>query len=194
MSSRNNKIKPLKSNLIFDAILFASKAHVGQYRKATRIPYIIHPLGVGRILIEHNMSDAVVAAGILHDTLEDTSATASQLRKKFGQKVTRLVEGASEPDKSDTWKNRKIHTIESLKKAPTDLLCVACADKLDNVRSMVQDYKKIGVEVFDRFSEPKSEQKWYYTSLSKVFMSRAKGGPVSRLFREYEKEVRKLFG
>jgi (p)ppGpp synthase/HD superfamily hydrolase len=195
MSSKNNIIRRRKSNVIFDAIRFATHAHTGQCRKGSvRIPYIVHPLGVAKILIEHGLPDDVVVAGVLHDTVEDTHVTLRQIRQKYGSKIARLVDGASEPDKSDSWKNRKRHTIEHLKTAPLDLLYVTCADKLDNVRSMVQDRQKIGNKVFERFTEPASEQEWYYASLAKVFMSRTKGGKAGALFREYDREVKKLFG
>jgi (p)ppGpp synthase/HD superfamily hydrolase len=56
---------------LFDAIEFATRAHEGQFRKGTRIPFIIHPLSVAKLLIEREFSEEVVIAGLLHDTLED---------------------------------------------------------------------------------------------------------------------------
>jgi len=100
--------------MIFKAIEFAAKAHAGQYRKGTRVPYLVHPLNVAKILIDSGCSDVVAVAGILHDTVEDTPITLDEIRKHFGQAVAELVAGASEPDKSDTWENRKKHTIEYL--------------------------------------------------------------------------------
>lgn len=195
MTSKSNIIRRRKSNIVFDAIRFAVRAHTGHYRKGSaRIPYIVHPLGVAKILIEHGFSDNVVVAGVLHDTVEDTHITLGQIRLEFGVRVAKLVEGASEPNKSDSWKNRKRHTIEHLKTASLDLLYVTCADKLDNVRSMVQDYQKLGDKIFDRFNQPKSEQKWYYTSLREVFLLRAQDSRSTLLFNEYSKEVENLFG
>lgn len=195
MSSKGNVITRRKSNVIFDAVLFATRAHTGHCRKGSaKIPYIIHPLGVAKILIEYSLPDHVIVAGVLHDTVEDTYTTLGQIRKKFGAKVAGLVAGASEPHKSDTWEERKRHTLTHLRKAPADLLHVVCADKLDNVRSMVQDYGKVGEKLFDRFNQPKPMQSWYYRSLSQVFMSRIKDSEAPDLFREYDREVRKLFG
>ena len=93
--------------MIFKAINYAAKAHSGQHRKGTKIPYIIHPLGVAKILIEYGCADHVVIAGILHDTIEDTTVTFEQIKDIFGSAVADLVEAESEPDKSDTWENRK---------------------------------------------------------------------------------------
>lgn len=195
MSSKGNVIKRRKSNVIFDAVLFATRAHTWHCRKGSaKIPYIIHPLGAAKILIEHNLPDHVIVAGVLHDTVEDTCVTLRQIHKRFGAKVAGLVAGASEPHKSDTWEERKRHTLKHLRKAPKDLLHVVCADKLDNIRSMVQDYRKVGEKLFDRFNQPKGMQSWYYKSLSNVFMSRIKDSEAPDLFREYNREVRKLFG
>ena len=191
MSSKNNIVHSRQSTPIFKAIEFAAKAHAGHFRKGSKIPYILHPLGVAKILIEHGCSDEQVIAGLLHDTLEDTPVTLNQIRRQFGPKVARLVEGASEPDKSEPWENRKRHTIEFLKKAPSRQLYVSCADKLDNIRSMAQDYEKVGEKLFKRFNRPKAQQKWYYTSLTDAFLSRKKNDPM---FREFACLVEEVFG
>ena len=130
--------------MLFDAIEFAARAHREHYRKGTRIPYIAHLISVAKILIEYDCAEEIIVAGLLHDTVEDTSVTLEDIRKSFGEKVASLVEAASEPDKSDTWENRKRHTIEYLKTAPMDVLLLSCADKLDNIRSIKEDYERFG--------------------------------------------------
>ena len=97
-------------NIIEKAINFAAKAHVGQTRKWTDIPYISHPFAVGMISEQFKCSAEVIAAGILHDTLENIFVTIEELSKHFGDKVTKLVEAASEPDKSLPWK-RESNTL-----------------------------------------------------------------------------------
>jgi (p)ppGpp synthase/HD superfamily hydrolase len=90
--------QPVKgTNMIFKVIEFATLAHSGQYRKGTKIPYIVHPLAVGQILIEHGCSVQVVIAGILHDTLEDTRVTIGEINDLFGKEVADLVQAVSEP-------------------------------------------------------------------------------------------------
>ena len=155
--------------MIFKAIEFAAKAHHGQYRRGTKMPYIVHPLGVARILIENGCSEEVVAAGVLHDTVEDTPVSLEDIRKTFGEKVARIVECVSEQDKSDTWENRKQRTIECVKSAPLDILLVECADKLDNIRSIGEDHRKHGDLIWRRFNRPREKQQWYYQSLAKAF-------------------------
>lgn len=191
MSSPGNPIKKRNSNRIFKALEFATKAHAGQCRKATKIPYIIHPLGVAEILLKNNMPEDVVIAGLLHDTVEDTPVTIGQIQKKFGRSVANLVRGASEPHKSDSWESRKQHTIDYLKKAPMKIVFLSCADKLHNAKSILEDHAKHGNGVFARFNRPKSQQKWYYKSLASTFLKRQKSHPM---IREFATVVKELFG
>jgi (p)ppGpp synthase/HD superfamily hydrolase len=181
------------SPLIFDAIEYAAQAHREHFRKGTSIPYIIHPIGVAKILIEYDCSEEVVIAGLLHDTVEDTAVTLEAIRARFGEHVAGLVEAASEPDKSDTWENRKRHTLESLKTAPMEVLLLSCADKLDNIRSIKEDYERFGESVWKRFRRAKDSQKWYYGELADLFMSRAEGEPGATLFRQFYYEVLQVF-
>lgn len=182
-----------KSNRVFKAIEFATKAHSGQFRKGTNVPYILHPLGVGKILIEYNCPEEVVIAGILHDTIEDTSVTLKDIGMLFGKDVQRIVKGATEPDRTDTWENRKRHTIEYLKTAPIDILFVSCADKLNNIRAIKEDYAKIGDKLWTRFNRPKKEQKWYYQSLASSFLNSTKHIANKSLFKVFVTTVNSFF-
>ncbi len=181
------------STMIFDAIEYAARAHREHYRKGTRIPSIVHPISVAKILIEYECAEEVVIAGLLHDSVEDTEVTLKDIRSSFGEKVARLVEAASEPDKSDTWENRKRHTIDYLKTASMDALLLACADKLDNIRSIKEDYERFGESVWKRFRRAKDSQNWYYSALAELFMSRAEGEPGATLFRQFYYEVQQVF-
>jgi (p)ppGpp synthase/HD superfamily hydrolase len=178
---------------IFDAIEFAAKAHAGQYRKGTKIPYIVHPLGVASLLAAIDSEENVRIAGLLHDTVEDTPVTLDNIRSSFGADVAEIVAGTSEPDKSDTWENRKKHTLEALGTAPVPVVLVALADKLDNVRSIAHDLDLFGDEVWMRFNRPKPQQQWYYASLARVFMGRLHEAPAKALARQYQLAVHDLF-
>ena len=181
------------SQRVFQAIEFATKAHTGQFRKGTKVPYILHPLGVAKILIEAGCSEDVVVAGILHDTVEDSSTGIDDIRRDFGEGIARLVEGASEPDKSDTWENRKQHTIDILETAPMDAVYVSLADKLNNIRDIRADYEKLGDDVFLRFNRPKDKQGWYYRALADVFAKRIVDEPFLSLVLELRFEIVKVF-
>jgi (p)ppGpp synthase/HD superfamily hydrolase len=146
------------------AIVFAAKKHDGQKRKGTDIPYISHPMEVMAILIANGCSDTVIAAGILHDTLEDTETTGDEIRDLFGADVLKIVESESE-DKSKSWKERKQATIDELRTASLDTKMVCCADKLSNARSMYADLLECGDTLWDRFNAGKDDLKWYYRSI-----------------------------
>src|SRR5213080_1888393 len=128
-------------DVIEKALMMASQAHKNQYRKKTKIPYITHPVAVGMILMKAGYGEDLVAAGILHDTVEDTPLTLADIEESFGPKIVKIVEGCSEPDKSLPWEERKKHTIEFLKTAPLETRAVVCADKLHNIRSIINDYE-----------------------------------------------------
>jgi hypothetical protein len=180
--------------VIFKAIEFSTKAHAGQYRKGTKIPYIIHPLGVAKILIEYGCPDHVVIAGILHDTIEDTTVTFEQIKDIFGSEVADLVKAASEPDKSDTWENRKKHTIGMLKTLSKDAANLILADKLNNIRAIREDLGRSGEGIWGRFNRPKEQQKWYYENLSAVFTDSLTDEQSRNLLDLFKSEVAQVFG
>jgi (p)ppGpp synthase/HD superfamily hydrolase len=152
-------------DVIEKALQIASKAHVNQRRKGSDIPYIVHPVAVGMILMKAGYDEALIAAGILHDTVEDTDLSLQDVEQEFGTKIAEIVAGCSEPDKSLSWDQRKTHTIEYLKNAPSDIRAVACADKLHNIRSITNDYQQIGNEIWSKFNAGKEKQEWYYTQI-----------------------------
>jgi (p)ppGpp synthase/HD superfamily hydrolase len=151
--------------VIEKALEVASKGHLGQVRKNTDIPYFTHPVAVGMILMRAGYRDELVAAGILHDTVEDTLLTLEDIKREFGPKIAEIVAGCSEPDKSLSWQERKDHTIEFLKTASEEIRIVACADKLHNIKSIFKDYEQLGDSVWSRFNAGKDRQKWYYTTI-----------------------------
>ena len=150
---------------IDSAIEFAAYAHRDQVRKGSDIPYISHPYGVAMILLQAKCKEEVIIAALLHDTLEDTDTTEEDIRIRYGDEVLRLVQGASEPDKSAPWKARKQHTLDFLKDADLPLRQLSCADKLHNLRSTRRDFEAHGDVVWRRFKRGYEQQKWYYTSL-----------------------------
>jgi (p)ppGpp synthase/HD superfamily hydrolase len=176
-------------DVIEKALQVASLAHEKQYRKRTRIPYIIHPVAVGLLLMKAGYDDDLIAAGILHDTIEDTDLTLVDLEVSFGKKIAEIVAGCSEPDKSLSWKDRKEHTIEFLKTASEEIRVVACADKLHNIKSIRRDYEQQGNEVWERFNAGKHQQEWYNRNIVKSL------GALStfNLLKELQVEVDRLF-
>jgi len=133
-------MKQLFSPLLYKAAEFAAIKHEGQYRKhpVLKIPYIVHPMGVACILLRAGYDDEVVAAGILHDVLEDCGITANELAERFSPRISKLVVQVSEMDKSLSWAERKRLYCEELEKAEDEAVAIAAADHLHNLHSFVQ--------------------------------------------------------
>jgi hypothetical protein len=173
-------------SVINKAIIFATKAHDGQYRKGTEIPYIVHPYAVAMILMKAGCNEELIVAGLLHDIIEDTTLKFEDIEREFGVKVAEIVVGCSEPDKSLSWKERKEHTLHYLKTAPEEIRLVACADKLHNVRSIRMDLETIGNIVWDRFNTGKKQQAWYYNGLIKSLGYSSRFNLLDQLHDEVE--------
>ncbi len=181
-------------NLFDKALNFAARAHQGQYRKGTDIPYIVHPVGVAVILMEMNLTDEVIVAGLLHDVVEDTPITPAQLEAEFGAKIARLVAGASEPDRSAAWEDRKRHTVDYLRRAPLPVKLLSCADKLHNIRTLSRDYAKLGDAVWERFNRGKAQQAWYYRALAQSLPEGVNSPESYPIFEQFSVAVDRLFG
>ena len=158
-------------NQIEEAIEVAAEAHHGQYRKGTSTPYITHPYAVGLILMDAGCPEAVIVAGILHDTVEDTDLTLEFIRERFGDNIADIVEGCSE-NKALRWRARKTERIEALRTASPEVCIVTCADKLHNLRTIISEYDIIGDTVWDRFHGGVEDQAWYYRSILDAIANR----------------------
>jgi len=189
--------------LLAEAFAFACLMHRGQTRKGSKVPYIVHPAGVALMLQKHGAPARVVAAGFLHDTLEDTAATPALLRQAFGSRVASLVRAASEPlglsrapdaEKRRNWRERKEHKLAVVARASREFRLLVAADMLDNLSATLEDRVTAGEAVWDRFRAPKRDQEWYYRSQLRA-LARGKDGigrePLYRLLAE---KVRAAFG
>jgi (p)ppGpp synthase/HD superfamily hydrolase len=179
--------------MIFTALRFADDAHSGQFRKGSRVPYLIHPLSVARILLDHGCSDELAVAALLHDTVEDTQVTVDEIRTIFGETVARLVEFATEPEKIWSWEKRKEHTIRLLGEVEPAALLLSVADKLDNIRSIRYDLERCGEKAWQRFKRPRAKQRWYYESLCRIFDARLVDSPGVDLAAKFHAEVEAVF-
>jgi guanosine-3',5'-bis(diphosphate) 3'-pyrophosphohydrolase len=181
-------------DLIKKATEYATKAHEGQVRKVRGNPFIEHPLGVAKILQEAGMADEVVAAGLLHDVVEDTPYTLEDIEKEFGEKVVTLVASNTEKKLEDdgnkrAWDDRKKDTINAIPEKTLDELSLLLADKLDNLRSLLHDaivIEKQGEKIEDFFSKSMEDQVWYYTTIKEeVFANLDPNEEIPDFFIEY---------
>ena len=157
--------------LLDKAIVFATKAHEGQLRKGTDIPYILHPLEAASIVATMTTDDEILAGAVLHDVVEDTNTTIEQICDLFGERVAEFVDFESEDKRKDlpasiTWTIRKHENIRRLRNAPVDALMITLGDELSNVRAIKRDFDALGDEIWQRFSQKdKKEHYWYYKHL-----------------------------
>lgn len=171
------KMLMLESARYAAAISFAARAHKGQTRKGTSIPYITHPLAVSGLVVEFGGDEDQAIAGLLHDVVEDCDVQLDVLAEMFGHRVADIVEGCTDGTpqaggEKAPWLERKGAHLSELFQAPTDLLLVAACDKLHNLRSIMVDIEVVGLSVFDRFSATPAQIEWYYRSMADLFLER----------------------
>lgn len=118
------------------ALEFAAEHHHGQRRASDDAAFILHPLEVAQLLRSRGYPDEVVAAGVLHDSLEDTDATPRELERRFGPEVAALVCSVSEPSDAGTYAQRKARLRAAVAHAGPNSLAVYAADKVAKVREL----------------------------------------------------------
>ncbi|RMD57621.1 bifunctional (p)ppGpp synthetase/guanosine-3',5'-bis(diphosphate) 3'-pyrophosphohydrolase [Candidatus Woesearchaeota archaeon] len=179
-----------KSERVQQALRIAQEAHAGQFRRDGKTPYIEHPKAVGRILEMSGCDEDTIIAGLLHDTIEDTDLTLEQVKDVFGERVALLVDSVSEPPQSThSWKERKEHTLRTLKVAPKSAVMVVAADKAHNLRSLRTALDSVGESMWMRFHGSKDLQKWYYEEMAKVIEMRLGQSPIIDEIKEHIKHL-----
>jgi len=127
-------------DLVKKAYEFSQKHHAGQSR-ASGEPYLVHPLEVGNVLADMKMDSVSIAAGLLHDSVEDTTVTTVEIRQEFGEQVAHIVEGVTKISKID-FSTREEAQAENLRKmmlAMVDdirVVLIKLADRLHNMRTL----------------------------------------------------------
>lgn len=182
------------------AVDYARHLHI-ERRKGTGIPALAHLFGVASLVIgeagltDFPVTEDMVIAALLHDAVEDHGGVPrlEDIRQNFGADVARMVEGlsdtlAEDPNAKERWEQRKQAYIERLRDEPADVRLISAADKLYNARSILEDYRLIGPEVWRRFKRGRDLQIWYFDSILEVFKSTGK----TRIVDELERVVAEL--
>lgn len=174
------------------AFEFAAKKHSGQTRKASTIPYIAHLMGVASLVLEAGGDEDLAIAALLHDVVEDCGGTPmlTEVRRRFGARVAKVVDGCTDADTypKPSWRKRKQYYLRRLASQDADTRLLSAADKLNNVRSIVSDYRQVGEFVWARFKGGREGTLWYYRSLRDEFLRHA----PNRITRELELAVNEL--
>ena len=182
------------------AVDYARTVHI-ERRKGTGIPYMAHLMGVAAMVmgeaghVEFPVTEDMVIAALLHDAVEDYGGLPrlAHIRANFGAEVARMVEGLSDSFSVDSgnkqsWLERKQGYIERLKDEPADIRLISAADKLYNAKTILDDYREVGPEVWKRFKRARKEQIWYFDTLVAVFNATG----TNRIVRELERVVEEL--
>lgn len=164
--------KAIDTKLLDRAIVFAVRAHAGTERRGKGFPYIVHPLEAVEIVATMTADQELLAAAVLHDTVEDTDTTMEQIRAEFGERVAEIVAAESDEahesqDSIENWRKRKQAAIDRLARASRDTKMVALGDKLSNMRAIARDYAVQGDALWNLFhAKDRKDHEWHYRGLA----------------------------
>jgi GTP pyrophosphokinase len=147
-------------DIIRRAWIFCLEQHEGQ-KRASGEPYVVHPLEVGLVLAELKMDSTAIAAGLLHDAVEDTNVTTAEIESRFGEQVAHIVDGVTKLDRIK-FANREDQQAENIRKMllamVTDVrvVIIKLADRLHNMRTLEhlkpEKRQKIARETLDIYA------------------------------------------
>lgn len=176
------------------ALTYAHRAHAGQVRKGSGVPYISHLLAVAALVLEAGGSEIEAIGALLHDAVEDQGGRErlDEIQKEFGPEVAAIVEGCSDAFESPKpeWWERKRKYLAHLPEASPSVIKVSVADKLHNARTILTDYREIGEALWSRFNAGKEGTLWYYQEIIQVY--RKISHCPQRMVDELEKVVAEL--
>lgn len=169
------------------ALRIAAVAHAGQVRKEGGVPYIVHPVTVAHMLGSYGCSEAVLAAALLHDVLEDTDVTEESLRSDMGQYIVDLIIPLTQQDIPD-WRKKKEAYIEAVCAASEETKLVALADKIHNAESLLDVYQREGEATWSYFNASREDKLWFEESMLAMLLA----GIQHPLVERYRVLVEKL--
>ena len=187
--------KPLNTTILDRAIVFAVRAHAGTERRGKGFPYIVHPMEAVEIVATMTNDQELLAAAVLHDTVEDTDTTIEQIRNEFGDRVASFVAAESdEPHQSrdsiENWRNRKQAAMDRLASASRDAKIVALGDKLSNMRAIARDYAEQGDQLWHLFhSKDPKDHEWHYRGLAEALSELSD----TLAYKEFENLINQVF-
>lgn len=188
--------KQIDTDLLDRAIMFAVKAHSGTERRGKGFPYIVHPMEALEIVSTMTPDQELLAAAVLHDTVEDTYVTIDHIREEFGDRIASIVDAESDKgiegrSEDDSWHSRKKGAIKRLAKASRDTKMVALGDKLSNMRAIARDYSMMGDELWKIFHvTDKKDHEWHYRGLADSLRELED----TFAFKEFETLIDQVFG
>jgi (p)ppGpp synthase/HD superfamily hydrolase len=183
-----------------DAVALAVELHGRDARKHSSVPVLAHLFNVCAIVQQDGGSEDEAIAALLHDALEDKPelVDAEAIGARFGEHVRRMVVVATDtpPDwrggPKPPWRVRKEGYVARVANEPAELLRPTIADKIDNVRAILADHRRIGDAVFDKFKAGKADTLWYYAACHGAYVQAGGSPALLAELRKLLDELRKL--
>ena len=177
---------PLLSSRFAEALTLAYVLHGQDTRKSTGIPVLAHLLGVCSLVLYDGGDEDEAIAALLHDALEDKPhlITSEDLKSRFGARVLSIVETSTDTPvdfkggEKPPWRGRKEAYLKHARHADPALLRVTVADKVDNLRTMLADYRLVGDELWTRFNAGQADQVWYYSEAADAYRQAGFSSPL----------------
>ena len=167
-----------------DAVVYAAAAHAGQVKKGTTIPYVSHVLEVAAMVIAHGGDEDQAIAGLLHDVPEDTGGRTrlDDIRSRFGDSVAVMVDGCTDSydNPKPPWRPRKEAYISRIPTHSSATRLVSAADKVANLRAIIDAYKVTGDALWTRLAGG-PDTVWYYRTIAQVFRATERTALTERL-------------
>jgi (p)ppGpp synthase/HD superfamily hydrolase len=180
----------MRSNLLERAISFAADKHKNQFRKEGGLLYISHLFSVALILKKYKYEDDVIAAGLLHDTLEDTGVTREEIKNEFGENILNIIISVTD-DLALSWKDKKLKYIKAVSESSEHAVAVALADKIHNMQCTIFNLENMEKEIFwSKFSASREDKLWFEEECLFMFKKVKKTPP--EMIDEYESMIIEL--
>ena len=177
------------------ALVHATELHQEQERKISAVPYVAHLLRVAGLVLEYGGSEDEAIGALLHDAVEDQGGmpVLDEIRRQFGDAVADIVLGCSDAltRPKPPWRDRKQAHVEHVRTASPSVQLVVAADKLDNARSLLREYRARGEMLWNFFHGGREGTLWYYDAM----LAALKSAGVSAIVEEFERtliEIRRI--
>ena len=173
-----------------EALMQAKFLHAGQNRRGTLVPYLAHLQAVAALVLEDGGSEDEAIAALLHDAVEDVGPhVLDTIEEQFGTHVALIVAGCTDPEGGADagWRDQKILHIRELEHAGPEVRRVALAEKLDNARALLRDYRRLDDALWTRMEVDPDDLLWYMTALADLFTTERPGDMAAELNETVER-------
>jgi len=161
-----------------EALMQAKFIHTAHWRRGTNIPYFAHLQSVSALVLEDGGTEDEAIAALLHDAVEDyTSDHLERIAHQFGSHVAVIVAGCTDPapEEGVSWRELKTTHLRDLESAGPLVRRVALAEKLDNARALVREYRRTGPRLWERMQIDPEDLLWYFAALADLFTTERPG-------------------